>query len=107
MDKGIAGNQPSATYTAFELIPIQSVCPIHDELEIVQFSPLSLADSLVRFAGIHFIKTRLDFLLFGAVEIYLPAFVGIWCFSLVFILCFFPLAKGECSEADVNIAVSY
>ena len=97
--------QPSATNAALEFITIEGIGPVHDELKVVKFPPLSIAGGPCRFVGIHFIKTRMDTLLFRASEICLSPVFGVGCLSLVFIARLFPPAKGEGGKADINVAV--
>ena len=98
-------NEPAATDTALELITIEGIGPIHNKLEIVEFPPFAMADGPRRFVRIQLIKPRIDTLMFRALKVDLPSFFGIRRFSLIFEGRFFPLAKGECSKADVDIAV--
>ena len=98
-------NQPSATNAAFEFITIEGIGPIHDELKVVEFSPLSITGGPCRFVGVHFVKSRIDTLLFRALEICLSPVFGVGRFSLVFIARLLPPAKGERGKANINIAV--
>ena len=42
--------EPSAADTAFKLVPVKRIRPIHEELEIIEFSPLTMtADDFCRF----------------------------------------------------------
>ena len=99
------GNKPSPTNAALELVTIEGVSPIHDKLEIVELSPLSIAGSPSHFDGIHFIKTRIDALLLRALKICLSPGLGIGRFVLVLVSRLFPSAKGESGKADVDAAV--
>ena len=44
-----AGNEPAATNPALEFVAIEGIGPVHNELEVVEFSPLAIADSPCRF----------------------------------------------------------
>ena len=63
------GNEPTATNPSLELVTIEGIGPVHDELKIIEFSPLSIIYSPCRFIRVHFIKPRIDTLLFGTLEI--------------------------------------
>ncbi len=63
------GNELTAADSAFELVAVKGISPVHDVLEIVEFSPCSMDDCPGRFFRIHFIKSRIDAFLFRALEI--------------------------------------
>lgn len=69
--------------------------------------PLSIAGGPRRFVGIHFVETRIDALLFRALEICLPPVLSVRGLNLIFVARLLPPAKGEGGKADVNIAVFY
>lgn len=100
-----AGNEPAAADTALEFVTIESVSPVHDELKIVEFPPVSITDCPCRFIRVQLIQARLDFSLFRALEVDLPPSLGVGCFVLVFGGSLFPFAKGEGGKADVDVAV--
>ena len=53
--------EPSATDTAFELIPVKCIRPVHEEFKIIEFSPSAMAaDNFCRFIRVQFIQTRID-----------------------------------------------
>ena len=97
--------EPSATDTAFELVPVECIRSVYEELKIIEFSPFSMADDFCRFIRVQFIQACIDTALFGTPEIDLPSILGIRCFSLVFRQYAFPFTKGKRGKANINIAV--
>lgn len=73
--------------------------------EIVELPPFAIADCPCRPIRIHFIQTRLHFLLFRTFKIQLPPSVGVWCLSLVFRWSSFPSAKGKRCKAYIDVPV--
>ena len=107
MGQRCTGNEPSTANTAFEFVAIECIGTVHDKLKVIEFSPASVGNDPGSTHGIHFVQPRIDAFLFRALEVYLPACLGIRCFILVLWECLFPIAKGERSEANIDIAVFY
>ena len=66
---GSVGNQPTSADPTLEFVTVERVGPVHDKLKIIELSPLPMAGGSVSFLRVHFIKPRMDALLFRALEV--------------------------------------
>ena len=98
-------NEPPSADTAFKLVAVEGISPVHDKLKIIELVPFPVENDLSCFLRIHFVKPSLDFLFLRSFKVYLSAFFSIRCFGLIFTWSAFPSAKGKRDEAYINIAV--
>ena len=64
-----AWHKPATADTAFELVAVEGIGPVHDKLKIIELVPFPMYNNLSRFLRIHVVKPRMNFLLFGALEV--------------------------------------